>query len=53
MKTWNVGQRVKVAGDVGYIYAIEHDWAAVILDKDSHRTNAPILWAKFNELESE
>lgn len=45
------GQRVTTADGQGYVYAIEHDWAAVVLDKHSHRNNAPIYWAKLEELE--
>ena len=53
METWNIGDRVKVAGgdELGRIYAIEHDWAAIALDKDAHKNNAPVFWAKFEELE--
>ena len=50
---WNVGQRVTVAGESGRIYAIEHDWAAIALDKDAHKNNPPIFWAKFDELTNE
>ena len=48
--TWNVGNRVSVDGKAGRIYTIEHDWAAVVLDKNAHRSNAPICWAKLTEL---
>ena len=50
MTTWTIGNRVTVAGESGYIYSIEHDWAAVVLDKNAHRSNAPICWAKLTEL---
>jgi hypothetical protein len=53
METWNIGQRVKVAGQSGYIYGIDHDWAAVVLDKNAGKRNAPITWAKFDELEKD
>lgn len=46
-----VGQRVKAGEQFGYVYSIEHDWAAVVLDRYAHRNNAPIYWAKLNELE--
>lgn len=50
MTTWHVGNRVSVDGETGYIFSIEHDWAAVVLDKVAHRANAPIMWAKLTEL---
>lgn len=46
------GQRVKTADGNGYIYIIEHDWAGIVLDKNSHRNNKPIYWAKLSELET-
>jgi hypothetical protein len=45
-----VGERVKVAGEEGRIYALDADWAAVILDSQASRTNPPIFWAKLHEL---
>ena len=53
MENWTIGQRVKVAGgdEQGSIYAIEHDWAAIALDKDAHKPNPTVFWAKFDELE--
>lgn len=45
-----VGERVKVAGEEGRIYALDHDWAAVILDSQSSKLNPPIFWAKLDEL---
>ena len=45
------GQRVTTADGPGYVYSIEHDWAAVVLDKHAGRSNAPIYWAKLTELE--
>jgi hypothetical protein len=46
------GQRVSTADGQGYVYSIEHDWAAVVLDKHAGRNNAPIYWAKLSELEA-
>jgi len=45
------GQRVNTKDGQGYVYGIEHDWAAVVLDKHQGRSNAPIYWAKLSELE--
>jgi hypothetical protein len=45
------GDRVKVAGETGTIYALDADWAAVILDSESHKRNPPIFWAKQAELD--
>jgi len=45
------GQRVTTKDGPGYVYSIEHDWAAVVLDKHAHRNNAPIYWAKLSELQ--
>lgn len=53
MKSVNVGQRVTVEGEAGRVYALDHEWAAVILDKESHRVNPPIFWAKISELTEE
>lgn len=47
------GQRVSVEGETGRVYALDHDWAAVILDRESHRANPPIFWAKLSELTEE
>jgi hypothetical protein len=47
---WTVGNRVTVDGKAGRIYAIDHDWAGLILDETAHRSNPPIFWAKFDEL---
>jgi hypothetical protein len=47
---WNINDRVKVAGETGRIYALDADWAAVILDKESGKRNPPIFWAKLHEL---
>ena len=46
------GQRVQTEAGGGYVYSIENDWAAVTLDKNSHRSNPPVYWAKLAELES-
>jgi hypothetical protein len=47
----HAGQRVTTKDGAGYVYVIEHDWAGVVLDKNAHRSNAPIYWAKLTELE--
>lgn len=47
-----VGQTVQTPDGQGYVYSIEHDWAAVVLDKHAGRSNAPIYWAKLTELKS-
>ena len=44
------GERVEVAGEQGRIYALDADWAAVIMDSQAHKRNPPILWAKQSEL---
>jgi hypothetical protein len=45
-----VGDRVTVAGESGRIYALDADWAAVILDSNASKRNPPIFWAKLHEL---
>jgi hypothetical protein len=47
------GQRVTAGSESGYIYVIEHDWAGLVLDKNAHRNNAPIYWARLTELKDE
>ena len=47
---WNINDRVTVGEHQGRIYALDADWAAVILDSQASRTNPPIFWAKLNEL---
>ena len=52
METWKIGDRVKVeGGELGYIYSLERDMAAIVLDVHAHRNNAPIYWARLDELE--
>jgi hypothetical protein len=48
---WQIGQHVKAAGETGRVYCLDHDWAGLILDSNSHKVNPPIFWAKVSELQ--
>jgi hypothetical protein len=53
MENWTIGQRVTVDGQSGYIYVIDHAWAGLVLDRNAHKSNAPIFWVKLSELEKD
>ena len=44
------GARVQTPDGPGYFYALDGDYAAVVLDKYAGRTNAPIYWARLVEV---
>lgn len=49
-----IGEHVRTPDGCGFVNHIEDNtgYAAVILDKNSHRNNPPIFWATLKELEA-